>query len=59
MNFKDVAHLFVHNSFKVFLICEYSINLPLIFAKGMIQPVNGAGSKAVLNRTVLCRMNAL
>lgn len=33
MNFKDVVHLFVYNTFKVFLIYEYSINLPLIFAK--------------------------
>lgn len=33
MNFKDVVHLFLYNTFKVFLIYEYSINLPLIFAK--------------------------
>ena len=47
MNFKDVAHLFMYNTFKVFLICEYSINLPLIFAECLIQLANGLEDQKV------------
>ena len=45
MNFKDVIHLFMYNTFKVFLICEYSINLPLIFTKRLSWPLNGLGHR--------------